>query len=460
MKIIKFREESLWTKSQHKIKVQENIRLWIKFENFETKNANNFKLIANANEETVESKVWNAKTFKNIIDRSVGLQQPSPEVWKSLKEFSEVVPLSSSRKIGSNLLDSGKNSLQTFKITSTKLWSHSEKQVKEINWISRSCVTQDQKQESKPKSESKTNGYLWKKKSVVLKTSFLGIDSSATFQPPSYPTEATLDGNTSTYRPKFVRLPLDQITSTKLWEKSINIPIQRDWISESSVRPESPTFSTSSSVPSSPNSDASSIFSISTKASSIWAVQEMPSRTAVPFVYPFISEVNPSELKLVQDSHRASKISNGPKLAKPTSLAAVLELNQQFSPKSQKKNDNQTPKHGAYPKKKSLKGVVSEEKDIALALSISKSTDPPTRTTATTPTDWKLALEEAILAGKSTNPPTRTTATTPTDWKLALEEAILAGKSTNPPTRTTATTPADWKLALEEAILAGKSTSK
>lgn len=69
----------------------------------------------------------------------------------------------------------------------------------------------------------------------------------------------------------FNQAPLGQLTSSHLWSEQQALEREHDWISESSVRPESPsTQSGSSSGGSSPTSDTVSMKSSSTKASSIW----------------------------------------------------------------------------------------------------------------------------------------------------------------------------------------------
>ncbi|KAH8808504.1 hypothetical protein F5884DRAFT_792462 [Xylogone sp. PMI_703] len=80
------------------------------------------------------------------------------------------------------------------------------------------------------------------------------------------------------YKPYTSSAPLQSLTSTTLWEGPLTLPTERDWISESSIRPRSPSIYS----PSSPSSctsplseidasDASSIASTSTKASSLWS---------------------------------------------------------------------------------------------------------------------------------------------------------------------------------------------
>ena len=65
--------------------------------------------------------------------------------------------------------------------------------------------------------------------------------------------------------------PLDQLMSAQLWSECKVLEAEHHWISESSVRPESPSIrSESSSGGSSPTSDTLSVKSSSTKASSIW----------------------------------------------------------------------------------------------------------------------------------------------------------------------------------------------
>ncbi|POS88084.1 hypothetical protein EPUL_000332, partial [Erysiphe pulchra] len=388
---------NLWAKQiQAKPKTNDTSGIWKNEKNLGTQDLSKVKSRINFTEKTLNSTLWTSRNHENIDIRVFGLQQPSAEAWGVFKYISEDLPRSKLKKTDNDFISLEKDRLRSLHLNSTKLWSLSKNSKEAINWISRCCLMQDKKSDSELTSEIKN--YLWKKKTVTSKTSFIGINKLSNFRASIYQTGAISNAASTTYKSNYPRLPLDQLTSKKLWEKTIKIPIQRDWISESSVRPESPTFSTSSSLPSSPISDASSIFSISTKASSIWAVQEMPNHH---YMYPFISEGNPLELKPIYDGHRVSKSSIGPKLARPTPLAAVLEATQQFSQNSRKTEDNQTPKHPVSKSKKYWKIAASETIKETSSLSKSKSKNPLTRTFAASPAEWKLALTEAILAGNT-----------------------------------------------------------
>ncbi|RKF60274.1 hypothetical protein OnM2_052002 [Erysiphe neolycopersici] len=396
--------DKLWSKQQNIMaKKNDTSGIWKSEKVRESEDISKAKSRINFTENNLNFTLWTPRNHENIKMRIFGLQQPSPETWKALKYIPEDLPRYKLKISGYDLASLEKDSLRSLQLSSAKLWSFSENSNEEINWISR-CHMLDQKSNSE--LTHKDNNYLWQKKTVISKTSFIGINKSSNFGAYICQTEAMSNAFYTNYKSNYPKLPLDQLTSKKLWKKSINIPIQRDWISESSVRPESPTFSASSSLPSSPISDASSIFSISTKASSIWAVQEMPSFPVVSYIYPSISDRNSLEIKSTYDGHRISKSSIGPKISRPTPLAAVLESNQQFPQKIRKTEDNQAPKYTVSTSKKYQKNAASEYHNNQTtrknsSSSKSKSNHPLTRAFAASPAEWKLALTEAILAGNS-----------------------------------------------------------
>ena len=82
-------------------------------------------------------------------------------------------------------------------------------------------------------------------------------------------TNASPAANTMGHKARMSEAPLSRLTSTKLWTGGEDLPAERHWVSESSIRSESPSaYSESSSGSSSLTSDTSSVKSNSTKASS------------------------------------------------------------------------------------------------------------------------------------------------------------------------------------------------
>ncbi|TQS38487.1 hypothetical protein Golomagni_01007 [Golovinomyces magnicellulatus] len=149
-------------------------------------------------------------------------------------------------------------------------------------------------------SSPKKSDLLWTKKPVLTSRTTTGIFDPSFITSSFHQTEAIpIVSNLAPHRPYHFEIPLDQLVSNRLWEKKNFPSFERNWISESSIRPHSRTNSLSYSVTSSSiRSEISSISSISTRASSIWTTYELSNYSVVPLPSNSISEKNLSEKKL------------------------------------------------------------------------------------------------------------------------------------------------------------------
>ncbi|KAH8666411.1 hypothetical protein BX600DRAFT_461697, partial [Xylariales sp. PMI_506] len=137
------------------------------------------------------------------------------------------------------------------RLQSFEFWRPSLKQQIEINWIEVKIAASPSSSSSKP-SLFKVDPTRKDYRSTDAEPAALGMIS----------------------KPRRVEEPLAQLQSLHLWNSLDNTPIEFDWITMSSVRPQSPSVASVASTlspPSSPLTDASSVKTSTTKASSIFA---------------------------------------------------------------------------------------------------------------------------------------------------------------------------------------------
>jgi hypothetical protein len=248
--------------------------------------------------------------------------------------------------------------------------------------------------------------------------------------------------------------PLAKLTSNKLWDGCKFSESERDWISESSIRPESPFIaSVTSSGQSSPISDSSSIKSTSTKASSIWGsfTSSMPwslkavkkSTPRSPVAAPETSPKFPAQQVTKRSASPVAEPTRNTKIPAPVNKLASVRESRVLS------------SHDLVEERKPTlytKLVNKSQKGTKLAAPLAKS--PSRRHEAVE--SWEDALSEAISAGKlkMTRPHQ---AATSADWQAALNVAISASKAR---LNRSYATPEMWKTALDEAVTAGTVGSK
>ncbi|RKF74073.1 hypothetical protein GcM1_241088 [Golovinomyces cichoracearum] len=233
--------------------------------------------------------LWTPKTHNHLTDtRKSGLF--------SVPQSGLLIRSTQMPPSGHQISKKGRNVVRGLSTLSSRdLWVAKSNPIKTTNWISVNCVEQSHK--SNLISSPKKSDLLWTKKPALTSRTTTGIfdpffSSSSYYQ---METSSTLPGVTPR-RPHLFETPLDQLVSNRLWEKEDFSLLERDWISESSIRPHSRTNSLSYSVSSSSSrSEISSIFSMSTRASSIWTTYELSNYSAVPLPSNSISERKLSE---------------------------------------------------------------------------------------------------------------------------------------------------------------------
>ncbi|TAQ90321.1 hypothetical protein B7494_g1395 [Chlorociboria aeruginascens] len=215
------------------------------------------------------------------------------------------------------------------------------------------------------------------------------------------------------HRARKYQVPLDHLISSVLWSKQDDESFERDWISESSVRPRSPSIgSTPSSGSSSPVSDSSSIKSTSTKASSLWGSSGTTLSALSPWRHPKSAKkvISPPP---VDKSKYASKLpvrqpSKG--VLAPLRESRVLASRDIFEPVEHVSED--------------ISGRrFFETRSIQAVKLIQRPIRQQPRPTVAFPGDWNEALAEAVAAGTPKQTLKRPT-TSPAEWQAALSEAI------------------------------------
>ncbi|KAG9231586.1 hypothetical protein BJ875DRAFT_545261 [Amylocarpus encephaloides] len=328
------------------------------------------------------------------------------------------------------------------KLSSSSMWSPQQTQNAALNWISASNSHHEHSQlraktwapAEKVMSSTSEGLFQVTKSSIICRTSSL---------------EPAALGMTS--KPRKYLMPLSAILSNELWSGCEASLVERDWISESSVRPESPSvYSTTSSGQSSPLSDASSFKSTSTKASSIWgslrsvsplSVKPVKTKSASPIEGPrHASKLPLRQLKKLPEESvgdfKSSKIPGPIKTLVSVRESRVLSSRDIFEAKALSLD--------VVPIKKSQRIVAP----VQLKPCVAKPLRHQHRPIVAFRADWDTALTEAIAAGMHKK--TFKRMATPADWKAALDTAILASV---PRLRRPKAFPVDWRAALKVAVL-------
>ena len=208
-------------------------------------------------------------------------------------------------------------------------------------------------------------------------------------------------------KPRNSQCPLSQLTSSGLWSGCDKLPIEQDWISVSSIRPESPSvYSTTSSGNSSPASDTSSVKSTSTKASSLWS--SVGAASISTWWEGKKSAPTSPESEPKQASKLPERRSSFKQLA-PVRESRVLASRDLWEARAPVLD---------VPAKKFRKAAGANAKPSRSQLNI-----------AATPADWEAALAQAICAGAPKTSLTRPL-TTVSDLGSALAAAVALGQST------------------------------
>ncbi|KAF4637775.1 hypothetical protein G7Y89_g294 [Cudoniella acicularis] len=263
-----------------------------------------------------------------------------------------------------------------------------------------------------------------------------------------------------TCKPRTRRAPMSQLESTELWSLCNGAAlVEHHWITESSVRPESPSvYSSASSGQSSPASDTSSVRSTSTtdtKASSLWGAIGSAVNSTKPSWWESKSAKKSPSRSPVDDPKYPSRIPIRQSPVKP--LEPVME-----TPIESRIPAPVNPMAPFRESRVLVSRDLFEAKALALSSTPVRKLRPVTisKPIATLPlrqqhrpvialrADWDAALAEAIAAGTPKRLLTRPTATK-VDWENALASAIMSSKLQ---LQRPNASPDMWKAALQEAI--------
>jgi hypothetical protein len=333
-------------------------------------------------------------------------------------------------------------------ISSQSLWSP-DRNIEEMTpWISKSIV-------SSKVPNFISSSQMWTPVPNKPVVEVFGLFNVSTSRSDYRTTSSAPAGINMARKPRFAEASLGQLTSDKLWNGLDELPSERDWISESSVRPQTPSlYSPASSGRSSPSSDvssdvasddASSVKTTSTKASSLWGSIGSAVKSAKPAWWDSRAKLNKSSEKstppsLVEDVKPTSKIPVRQTSKKPLKTlreSRVLASRDLWEAKSLALDNT--------PVKKLRRSIVSEQPDTP----VYKPLRHQHRPTLLVRANWDEALAEAIAAGR---PKVKRPMATMADWNAALALAIALSK----PRRThLVASPETWEAALAEAISQG-----
>lgn len=310
-------------------------------------------------------------------------------------------------------------------LSSDKLWSIEEFVPRTSeNWILTNTV--------KPASLTVTTSrsFMWTPNLVVAGEIIEGLFQSRSSRTNYRTTELEPAALVLTSKVRSVPGTLSNLVSNKLWRQPCLLHLKRDhdWISESSIRPVSPSIaSETSSGRSSPDiSDASSIASTSTKASSL-------------FSFASVSLASVSMRRTLSAKKKEEVIPPPPPPADPSKYQSRLPVRQvslKPTPRSPLK---------ALPSTPLRQSKVLSSRDIFEARIPPNSEKPqlPKFRRSVVPT------KPAKPAHRAIRHQYRSTVAFRANWDDALNEAIIAG---SPRSKTTS---AEWDLSLNEAITLG-----
>ncbi|TVY42842.1 hypothetical protein LSUB1_G003747 [Lachnellula subtilissima] len=205
-------------------------------------------------------------------------------------------------------------------ISSRTLWFRSLGPKRQIEWTSKPTTAQTSSCPQNantvvPRMFSVKQNLMWARETTKATESDIGL-FDASIARSDYRSTALMPAAINiACKPRTIHAPLSKLASTKLWYREEGAFPEHHWISESSIRPVSPSvYSSSSSGESSPSSDASSVKSTSTKASSIWGSigsaatwWESRSRKKSPSHTPVDDSKHPSKIPLRPTPNKAPK---------------------------------------------------------------------------------------------------------------------------------------------------------
>jgi hypothetical protein len=389
--------------------------------------------------------MWNTKEIlDNSSSRSTPVVAPTTAMWEpqvekealptsglfSVPTDGSIVRMTQATPAAINLVKAPRSYSDTVPSISTRtMWTLPDEAKEVTGWLSKPPVNQSVKISNVP--------LLWTPVAKVAAVEIVGL-FNATIQRSDYRKSNLMSAAINMFRKsRTIREPLSGLTSSHLWNGVEQLATEHHWISESSVRPDSPSiYSTTSSGRSSPASDSSSIKSSSTKASSLW---NSAGGTALANVSawwdPKSSKKSPSGSP-ADDSKNSSKIPVGRpsfRALAPVRESRVLASRDLWESKAPVLEHTPTRKFG---RRATL---------VQPVLPVRKPLRHQHRLVAAFRANWDEALAEAIAAGMS-----RKTIgiTTKEDWASALAQAI---SQSNFKVQRPADSSEMWEAALSEA---------
>lgn len=348
-----------------------------------------------------------------------------------------------------NMISSPRSSTEALPtITSRSLWSRNPTSVQRKEWTSTPAITGG--------SDSAAAMWVPAKKEATI--TIVGLFSASLRRSDYRATSLMPAAINMTCKPRTSREPLSRLTSSKLWRRCERTVADHHWISESSIRPESPSiYSSASSGQSSPASDASSVKSTSTKASSLWgsigsaaaaipswwesnATKKSPSRS------PVDDPKHSSKIPLRQAAvkHLEPVIENAKESKIPVSVKHQIALRESRVLVSRDLAETKAPALESTPGKKFRRSVAPQQALTPVHKPIRHQHRPILAFRA----NWEEALADAIAAGTPRKTLTRPTVSR-TDWAAALSTAVL---DSQPRIQRPNTSAEMWQAALAEAI--------
>ncbi|TGO62913.1 hypothetical protein BCON_0016g00060 [Botryotinia convoluta] len=314
-------------------------------------------------------------------------------------------------------------------LSSDKLWSN-EKFVPRTseNWMLTSTV--------KPASltVAASRSFMWTPNPVVAGEIIEGLFQPRSSRTNYRTTELEPAALVLTSKVRSVPGTLSNLVSNKLWRQPCLLHLKRDhdWISESSIRPVSPSIaSETSSGRSSPDiSDASSIASTSTKASSLFSFASVSlasvsmrrtlsakkKEEVIPLPPP------PADPSKYQSKLPVRQVSLKPTPRSPPKASPSIPLRQSKVLSSRDIFEARIPPNSEKPQLPKFRRSVVPMKPVKPA---HRAIRHQYRSTVAFRANWDDALNEAIIAGL---PRSKTKSA---EWDLSLNEAITLG---TPPT--------------------------
>jgi hypothetical protein len=391
--------------------------------------------------------MWNTNEIpNNSSSRSTPVVAPTTAMWEpqvekearptsglfSVPADGSIIRMTQATPAAINMVKAPRSSLDTVPSISTRtMWTLPDEAKEATGWLSRPSANQSVKTSNVP--------LLWAPVAKAPAVEIVGL-FNATIQRSDYRKSNLTPAAINMFRKsRTVREPLSGLTSSHLWNGVGQLATEHHWISESSVRPDSPSiYSTTSSGRSSPASDNSSIKSSSTKASSLWNSIGGTALANVPAWWDSKSSTKSPSGSPADESKNSSKIP----VCRP-SFKALTPVRESRVLASRDLWESKAPVLEHTPTRKFGRRATLVQQPV---LPVRKPLRHQYRLVTAFRANWDEALAEAIAAGMS-----RKTigVTTKEDWASALAQAI---SQSNPKVQRPAYSSEMWKAAFSEAV--------